>query len=79
MYIFVDFANPMVLVFLINTTFQIGKSNNFGDGYSVNQRWYIEQTTPNQGYLEVKIWTKVRKKCIYYSYAICYSIICNQA
>jgi len=46
----------------VNITSKIGKSNNFGDGYSVNQRWYIEQTTPNQGFLEVKIWTKLLRK-----------------
>jgi hypothetical protein len=46
----------------VNVTSKIGRSNNFGDGFSVNQRWYIEQTTPNQGYLEVKIWTKLLRK-----------------
>ena len=48
---------------------QIGVRTNFGDGYKTNQRWHIEQTTAQQGFLEVKIWknfevylTKNKKK-----------------
>ena len=53
----VDFTKSILGVITIST-FQNG-GKNFGDGYNINQRWYIEQTTPNQGFLEVKIWTKV--------------------
>jgi len=45
----------------VNLTTQNG-GKNFGDGYNINQRWYIEQTTPNQGFLEVKIWTKLLRR-----------------
>ena len=53
----VKFTKSILGVITIST-FQSG-GKNFGDGYNINQRWYIEQTTPNQGFLEVKIWTKV--------------------
>ena len=53
----IDFTKSILGVITIST-FQNG-GKNFGDGYNINQRWYIEQTTPNEGFLEVKIWTKV--------------------
>jgi len=46
----------------VNLTTKNGGGRNFGDGYNINQRWYIEQHTPNQGFLEVKIWTKLLRK-----------------
>ena len=53
------------LNFLTILITQNGGGKNFGDGYNINQRWYIEQATPNQGFLEVKIWTKV--SCVFIS------------
>ena len=53
------------------STIQIGVRTNFGDGYKTNQRWHIEQTTAQQGFLEVKIWTKVSSVFYLYIY------ICN--
>jgi len=46
----------------VNVTTRIGVRTNFGDGYKTNQRWHIEQTAAQQGFLEVKIWTKLLHK-----------------
>jgi len=48
----------------VNVTSKIvGNYGDFGAGLiTVNQRWYIEQSSPKQGNLEVKIWTKLLNK-----------------
>jgi len=56
----------------VNVTTKNGIRNNFGDGFKTNQRWRIEQTSAKQGFVEVKIWTKLLHKKWYLTSAAPY-------